>query len=85
MHTSILRLEATGLVERRGRNRRVVLVRPTNRGRKRLQAATRRVRAVERAALAGLGGEEERTVRTWLANLAATTQHREGATRRESS
>ena len=86
MHTSILSLEATGLVERRGVNRRVVLVRPTKRGRKRLEAATHRVRAVERAALAGLDGEEERTVRTWLANLAAlTTSPREGTKRREKS
>ena len=86
MHASILSLEATGLVERRGVNRRVVLVRPTKRGRKRLEAATHRVRAVERAALAGLDGEEERTVRTWLANLAAlTTIPREGTKRREKS
>src|ERR1700759_4644328 len=33
MHTSILSLEAAGLVERRARNQRVVLVRPTKRGR----------------------------------------------------
>jgi DNA-binding MarR family transcriptional regulator len=86
MHTSILNLEATGLVERRSMNRRVVLVRPTKRGRKRLEAATGRVRAVERAALASLSGEEERSVRTWLANLAAaTTSPREGVTRREQS
>jgi DNA-binding MarR family transcriptional regulator len=86
MHTSVLSLEAAGLVERRGRNQRVVLVRPTKRGRKRLEAATRRVRAVERAALVGLGGEEERTVRTWLASLAAmTTSPHEGIKRREKS
>jgi DNA-binding MarR family transcriptional regulator len=86
MHTSILSLETAGLVERSGRNRRVVLVRPTKRGRTRLQAATRRVRAVERAALAGLDGEEERTVRTWLANLAAgTARPRAGVKRREES
>jgi DNA-binding MarR family transcriptional regulator len=86
MHTSVLSLEAAGLVERRGRNQRVVLVRPTKRGRKRLEAATRRVRAVERAALVDLGGEEERTVRTWLASLAAmTTSPHEGIKRREKS
>src|SRR5947207_8883164 len=36
MHTSILSLEAAGLLERRARNQRVVLVRPTRRGRARL-------------------------------------------------
>jgi DNA-binding MarR family transcriptional regulator len=71
MHASILSLEAAGLVERRARNRRVVLIRPTERGRARLQAATSRVRAAERAAFGGLGPEDERTVRTWLAELAA--------------
>src|ERR1700760_4292685 len=52
MHTSVLSLEAAGLVERRSRNQRVVLVRPTALGRDRLAAATRRVRQVEQAALA---------------------------------
>jgi len=33
MHTSVLSLEAAGLVERSARNQRVVLVRPTKRGR----------------------------------------------------
>lgn len=73
MHTSILSLEAAGLVERSARNQRVVLVRPTTRGRQCLETATRRVRAVEHAALAGLGREDERTVRTWLASVAALT------------
>jgi DNA-binding MarR family transcriptional regulator len=73
MHTSVLSLEAAGLVERSARNQRVVLVRPTARGRKCLETATRRVRAVERAALAGLSREDERTVRAWLVNLAAMT------------
>jgi DNA-binding MarR family transcriptional regulator len=73
MHTSVLSLEAAGLVERRARNQRVVLVRPTERGRTCLEAATRRVRAVERAALAGLSRKDERTVRAWLANVAAMT------------
>ena len=71
MHTSVLSLEAAGLVERSARNQRVVLVRPTMRGREWLETATRRVRAVERAALAGLSREDERTVRAWLATLAA--------------
>src|SRR5689334_9177437 len=71
MHTAVLSLEAAGLVERSARNQRVVLVRPTMRGRECLQTATRRVRAVERAALAGLSREDERTVRAWLATLAA--------------
>ena len=72
MHTAVLGLETAGLVERRPRNQRVVLVRPTQRGRKALDAATDRVRAIERTALAGLSRNDERVIRTWLANLAAT-------------
>src|SRR5689334_3870059 len=49
MHASILSLEAAGLVERSAKNQRVVLVRPTTRGRRCLEAATRRVRLVEHA------------------------------------
>jgi DNA-binding MarR family transcriptional regulator len=71
MHTSVLSLEAAGLVERDARNQRVVLVRPTQRGRQCLETATRRVRVVEHAALADLSREDERTVRAWLASLAA--------------
>jgi DNA-binding MarR family transcriptional regulator len=73
MHTSILSLEAAGLVERSARNQRVVLVRLTTRGRSCLEAATRRVRVVEHAALADLSREDERTIRAWLASLAART------------
>ena len=73
MHTSILSLEAAGLVERSARNQRVVLVRPTARGRKCLALAKRRVRAVEHAALADLSRQDERTIRAWLASLAAMT------------
>ena len=73
MHTSILSLEAAGLVERSARNQRVVLVRPTTRGRKCMETATRRVRAVEHAALADFSREDERTIRAWLASLAAMT------------
>ena len=73
MHTSVLSLEAAGLVERSAKNQRVVLVRLTTRGRRCLEAATRRVRAVEHAALADLSREDERTVRAWLASLAALT------------
>jgi DNA-binding MarR family transcriptional regulator len=73
MHTSILSLEAAGLVERSARNQRVVLVRPTTRGRTCLETATRRVRVVEHAALADLGREDEQTVRAWLASVAAMT------------
>src|ERR1700759_5389830 len=73
MHTSVLSLEAAGLVERRARNQRVVLVRPTKRGRTCLETAMRRVRVVEHAALADLSREDERTVRAWLANVAAMT------------
>jgi len=73
MHTSVLCLEAAGLVERSARNQRVVLVRPTTRGRECLETATRRVRAVEQAALADLSREDERAIRAWLASLAAMT------------
>ena len=73
MHTSVLSLEAAGLIERTARNQRVVLVRPTKRGRECLETATRRVRAVEQAALAGLSREDERTVRAWLASVAVMT------------
>ena len=73
MHTSVRSLEAAGLIERSARNQRVVLVRPTKRGRQCLETATRRVRAVEHAALADLSREDERTVRAWLADLAAMT------------
>src|SRR4051795_6713019 len=45
MHTAVLGLETAGLLERRPRNQRVVLVCPTQRGRKVLDAATDRVRA----------------------------------------
>ena len=84
MHTSILSLEASGLVERSARNQRVVLVRPTTRGRERLETATRRVRVVEHAALAGLSREDERTIRAWLASLAAmTTSAKKAAVKRE--
>ena len=73
MHTAILGLETAGLLQRVPKNQRVVLVRPTRRGLTTLKAATFRVRAVERAALAGLSRSEERAVRTWLANVAAIT------------
>jgi DNA-binding MarR family transcriptional regulator len=73
MHSAVLALETAGLLERRPKNQRVVLIRATNRGRKALAAATNRVRAVERSALDGLSHEDERAVRTWMANLAALT------------
>ncbi len=75
MHSAVLELETADLIERRPKNRRVVLVRPTKRGRTTLVAATDRVRAVEQEALAGLGATEQRVVRTWLANLAVPTTH----------
>ena len=77
MHTSVLSLEAAGLIERRARNQRVVLVRPTKKGRTCLEAATRRVRAAEHAALAELSREDEPTVRAWLAGVAAMTANPE--------
>jgi DNA-binding MarR family transcriptional regulator len=80
MHASILSLEAAGLLQRTAKNRRVVLVRPTERGSMVLETATRRVRLVERAALEGLSREEEQTVRAWLADLAAMTPRRRNAT-----
>ena len=84
MHTSVLSLEAAGLIERRARNQRVVLVRPTKTGRTCLETATRRVRAAEHAALADLSPEDERTVRAWLADVAAmTTSLKKAAVKRE--
>ena len=71
MHAAVVALETAGLLERRARNQRVVLVRPTERGREALEAATARVREVERDALAGLSRDEERAVRTWLAGIAS--------------
>jgi DNA-binding MarR family transcriptional regulator len=73
MHDAVLGLETRGLLERRPKNQRVVLVRPTRRGRKTLEAATERVRAVERAALSGLSPDDTQAVRTWLAKVAAMT------------
>jgi DNA-binding MarR family transcriptional regulator len=87
MHTSILSLEAAGLVERSARNQRVVLVRLTTRGRKCLETAMRRVRVVEHAALADLSREDERTIRAWLASVAAMTMSlkKDGVKREEKS
>ena len=84
MHTAVLSLEAAGLVERSARNQRVVLVRPTMRGSECLETATRRVRVVEHAALADLSREDERTIRAWLASVAAmTTSPKKAAVTRE--
>jgi DNA-binding MarR family transcriptional regulator len=87
MHTSVRSLEAAGLIERRARNQRVVLVRPTENGRTCLAAATRRVRAAEHAALADLSHQDKRTVRAWLAGVAAMPASLEKAavTREEKS
>jgi DNA-binding MarR family transcriptional regulator len=73
MHTAVLTLETAGLLERRPRNQRVVLVGLTRRGRDALTAATDRVRAVERSALADLSRDDERAVRAWLASVATST------------
>ena len=73
MHTAVVGLETAGLLERRPKNPRVVLVRPTKRGRRTLADATDRVRAVERAALAGLSRNDERAVRSWLATITTIT------------
>jgi DNA-binding MarR family transcriptional regulator len=71
MHTAVLGLETAGLLERRARNQRIVLVRLTKRGRETLGVATERTRAVEQTSLDGLSRGEERVVRTWLAKVAA--------------
>jgi DNA-binding MarR family transcriptional regulator len=71
MHPAIGRLESAGLLERRARNQRVVRLRLTKRGHDVLRAATRRVRAAERAVFAGVSPQDEATVRSWLAGLAA--------------
>jgi DNA-binding MarR family transcriptional regulator len=71
MHPAILRLEAAGLLERRARNQRVVLLRPTKQGRDALRAATKRIRVAERAAFTGLSKQDEAAVRAWLSGLAA--------------
>jgi DNA-binding MarR family transcriptional regulator len=71
MHAAVLGLENAGLLERRPENQRVVLIRLTEQGLQALKAATDRVRAVERAALAGLSPSDEETVRAWLASVAA--------------
>jgi DNA-binding MarR family transcriptional regulator len=73
MHSAVLWLETAGLLERRPKNQRVVLIRPTDRGLRTLKAATGRVRVLEQAALASLSHKDERVVRTWLANVAAIT------------
>jgi DNA-binding MarR family transcriptional regulator len=80
MHPAICRLESAGLLERRAKNQRVVLWRPTRHGRDVLRAATKRIRAAERVALAGLSKQEQATVRAWLARLAESqtdTDHKE--------
>jgi DNA-binding MarR family transcriptional regulator len=73
MHAAVLALETAGLIERRPKNQRVVLVRPTKRGRTTLATATDRVRAVEHEALAGLSRSEEHIVRSWLTHLVTST------------
>jgi DNA-binding MarR family transcriptional regulator len=75
MHSAILTLESARLLERIAKNQRVVLLRPTEQGREALRAATGRVRLAERAAFAGVGEQEEATVRGWLARLAAMSTH----------
>jgi DNA-binding MarR family transcriptional regulator len=70
MHAAVVKLERAGLLARRARNQRTVLLRLTKRGRDLLAAATERVRAVESTVLAGLSRSDERAVRTWLAAVA---------------
>lgn len=71
MHAAVNKLGSSGMLERRARNQRVILLRPTRRGRARLKAATKRVREIESITLAGLDTSEELTIRTWLATVAA--------------
>jgi DNA-binding MarR family transcriptional regulator len=71
MHSVILRLESAGLLKRRARNQRVVLLRLTKEGRDVLRAATKRIRVLERAAFVGFSQKDEATARAWLARLAA--------------
>lgn len=73
MHSAVLGLETAGMLERRTKNQRVVLIRPTRLGLTTLEAATERVRTVERAALSGLSDTDEHVIRTWLAQVAAMT------------
>ncbi|MGN6166565.1 MAG: MarR family winged helix-turn-helix transcriptional regulator, partial [Solirubrobacteraceae bacterium] len=73
MHSAILRLESARLLERKKKNQRVVLLRPTKHGRGVLRVATKHVRASERATFAGLSENDEATVRAWLAGLASMT------------
>ncbi len=72
MHSAILRLEAGGMLERRARNQRVVLIALTARGHQKLTAATKRVRAVESGAVSRLSASQSSTVRDWLAGVAAS-------------
>jgi DNA-binding MarR family transcriptional regulator len=83
MHAAVLSLEAAGLVERRAKNQRVVLMHLTTSGRECLEAATRGVREVEHAALADLSREDQRTVRAWLATLAGTARPQQAAAKRK--
>jgi DNA-binding MarR family transcriptional regulator len=71
IHTAVLRLEAAGLLARRARNQRVVLLALTGPGRRTLKAATERIRVVEHAVFGGVSGRDERAVKSWLAGLAA--------------
>jgi DNA-binding MarR family transcriptional regulator len=80
MHSAILTLESAGLLERKAKNQRVVLLRPTKHGREALRSATGRVRLAERAAFAGVGEQDEATVRGWLARLAAMSTHVDAGT-----
>jgi DNA-binding MarR family transcriptional regulator len=73
MHRAILRLESAGLLDRRARNQRVVQLRLTKQGRDVVRAATKRIRAAERAVFAGLSDNDEATVRAWLVGLAGMT------------
>jgi DNA-binding MarR family transcriptional regulator len=71
MHAAVRGLEAAGLLERAAVNQRVVLFNPTRKGHGVLEAATARVRAIERDALADLSRDEEHAVRSWLAGVAS--------------
>jgi DNA-binding MarR family transcriptional regulator len=76
MHSAIRGLESAKVLERRARNQRVVLLRPTKHGRDVLRAATKRIRAAEHSVFAGLSENDEAAVRAWLAGLAGMTVRR---------
>ena len=77
MHSAVLALWSAGLLERRPRNQRVVLICATKRGHKTLVVATDRVRAIERSASgwAESRGRAGRTSPGWAHPAGSHTKH----------